>query len=210
MAKDNLVVYRTKSLALSSTLAKWEKKYLFKINAVYLSKSINAARYKETILAWNRFILYASMWKMDRPLESYKSEAIKAYEIFYKVYRRPVLPTSSSSSSTTIHPTTTVSPSTSSLGTSISAKQAKILVSQGTSLVFTKNLSIGSKSTDVLRLQKILIAFGYLKTSAPTDYFGQLTSSALKLFQKEVLEMSSTSGTLDTTTRTKMRELSGE
>ena len=106
VAKDGLLVYRTKSVAMSKALLKFENKYLFKINAVYMSKSINAARYKETIQAYNRFVLYASMWRMDRPLESYKNEAIKAYNIFYKVYRRAVLPTTQNVSTQSTNPST--------------------------------------------------------------------------------------------------------
>jgi peptidoglycan hydrolase-like protein with peptidoglycan-binding domain len=39
-------------------------------------------------------------------------------------------------------------------------------------------------SPDVLALQKILIADGYLKVTAPTNYYGTATQAAVKLYQK--------------------------
>lgn len=48
---------------------------------------------------------------------------------------------------------------------------------------FGADLTIGSTGNDVIELQKILIALGYLKIDAPTGYFGPLTQAAVKLFQ---------------------------
>ncbi|MEK7651108.1 MAG: peptidoglycan-binding domain-containing protein [Patescibacteria group bacterium] len=49
---------------------------------------------------------------------------------------------------------------------------------------FTKNLTLGSKGTDVSALQQILINGGYLTAvSAPTAYFGSATKAALAKWQ---------------------------
>ncbi len=47
---------------------------------------------------------------------------------------------------------------------------------------FSRNLSIGSQSDDVTKLQTILNTAGFLKVS-PTGYFGQLTQDAVKAYQ---------------------------
>lgn len=49
--------------------------------------------------------------------------------------------------------------------------------------VFTKNLTVGSKGTEVLELQKKLQKEGYL-TATPNGYFGQQTKAAVKKYQK--------------------------
>jgi peptidoglycan/xylan/chitin deacetylase (PgdA/CDA1 family) len=49
--------------------------------------------------------------------------------------------------------------------------------------VFTKTLVLGSVNQDVLELQKVLKAEGFLKITTPTTYFGSLTQAALKLYQ---------------------------
>lgn len=48
---------------------------------------------------------------------------------------------------------------------------------------FTANLGYGSRGNDVMELQKILIAKGYLKIDAPTGWFGPLTLAAVKEYQ---------------------------
>jgi hypothetical protein len=49
---------------------------------------------------------------------------------------------------------------------------------------FGRDLKFGIRSGDVLELQKILIASGYLTINVPTNYFGTLTKNALKKWQK--------------------------
>ena len=53
-----------------------------------------------------------------------------------------------------------------------------------TQTLWNRNLTIGSRGSDVLALQKVLISKGYLSIKAPTTYFGQLTKSALIRYQK--------------------------
>lgn len=48
---------------------------------------------------------------------------------------------------------------------------------------FAVDMTIGSTGQDVIELQTILIAEGYLKIAAPTGYFGPLTAAAVKLYQ---------------------------
>jgi peptidoglycan/xylan/chitin deacetylase (PgdA/CDA1 family) len=61
--------------------------------------------------------------------------------------------------------------------------------------VFTKTLVLGSNGTDVLELQKILIAEGFLKVANPSLYFRSLTQAALKLYQaKHGIEQTGTVG----------------
>lgn len=48
---------------------------------------------------------------------------------------------------------------------------------------FTRFLTVGSTGDDVIELQKILIADGYLHIAAPTGFFGPLTLEAVKLYQ---------------------------
>lgn len=48
---------------------------------------------------------------------------------------------------------------------------------------FSTNLGRGSRGEDVIELQGILIAQGYLSISAPTGYFGPLTFAAVKEYQ---------------------------
>ncbi|MBI5004416.1 peptidoglycan-binding protein [Candidatus Kaiserbacteria bacterium] len=54
----------------------------------------------------------------------------------------------------------------------------------GESYHFAKNLSIGSRGTDVIELQKILITGGFLKITAPTGYFGPATKVAVIAYQQ--------------------------
>ncbi|KKW23876.1 MAG: Outer membrane adhesin-like protein [Candidatus Kaiserbacteria bacterium GW2011_GWA2_52_12] len=49
---------------------------------------------------------------------------------------------------------------------------------------FTKDFGIGSRSTDVEELQKILIAEGFLNVDSQTGYFGVLTRAAVQAYQK--------------------------
>jgi hypothetical protein len=49
----------------------------------------------------------------------------------------------------------------------------------------TRDLDIGAKGDDVLRLQSILIAEKLLDVDAPTGYFGPMTKEALKAYQKK-------------------------
>lgn len=44
-------------------------------------------------------------------------------------------------------------------------------------------LTVGAQNSDVMDLQKILISEGFLKISAPTNYFGSLTKAALAAWQ---------------------------
>ena len=48
---------------------------------------------------------------------------------------------------------------------------------------FATNIRSGEKGTDVTELQKVLIAGGYLKISAPTGWFGPMTLAAVKAYQ---------------------------
>ncbi len=48
---------------------------------------------------------------------------------------------------------------------------------------FQANLTIGSAGNDVIELQKVLIAGGFLKIAAPTGFFGPMTAAAVKLYQ---------------------------
>ena len=48
---------------------------------------------------------------------------------------------------------------------------------------FTANAGVGSRGDAVSELQKVLIAQGFLKISAPTGYFGSLTKTALAKWQ---------------------------
>jgi hypothetical protein len=47
-----------------------------------------------------------------------------------------------------------------------------------------RDLMIGSTGTDVLALQSVLIAQGYLVIDTPTEYFGSLTQAALASYQR--------------------------
>ncbi len=80
--------------------------------------------------------------------------------------------------------TTTRATSTAPISAStIATPQGQVL---GTTIFnFTRNLQTGSSGNDVTELQKILIAKGYLKVSAPTGFFGGLTAAAVKLYQKD-------------------------
>ena len=49
---------------------------------------------------------------------------------------------------------------------------------------FTKTLQRGSKGEGVTELQRVLIANGYLKIDAPTEFFGPATEAAVKAYQK--------------------------
>jgi peptidoglycan hydrolase-like protein with peptidoglycan-binding domain len=49
--------------------------------------------------------------------------------------------------------------------------------------VFSRNLAYNDKGADVLQLQKILVAQGFL-TATPTGHYGPATLTAVKKFQK--------------------------
>lgn len=69
----------------------------------------------------------------------------------------------------------------------IQALQAQLAASQvstpSTSYTFTRNLTVGAKGADVSALQSALISGGYLKISAPTGFFGNMTKTALAAWQ---------------------------
>jgi len=71
----------------------------------------------------------------------------------------------------------------------ISALQAQLNAGATTGGVaassFTRNLTVGSRGTDVTSLQQILMNAGYLKIAAPTAYFGPATKAALAAWQKD-------------------------
>lgn len=71
----------------------------------------------------------------------------------------------------------------------IAALQAQISSLQGGTTTscptFTRDLTVGSRGTDVQALQEILIAKGYLKISAATQYFGSMTKAAVSAWQKD-------------------------
>jgi peptidoglycan hydrolase-like protein with peptidoglycan-binding domain len=52
-----------------------------------------------------------------------------------------------------------------------------------TAYTFLKNLRRGSTGRDVVELQKILIAAGYLKLDQPSGFFGAATEAALRTYQ---------------------------
>lgn len=54
------------------------------------------------------------------------------------------------------------------------------------SLVFSRNLSIPMQGNDVTNLQQFLITNEYLAISEPTGYFGKMTFSAVKSWQKDI------------------------
>lgn len=56
----------------------------------------------------------------------------------------------------------------------------------GASGVFTKNLTIGSRGSEVSALQQVLIDGGFLKIATPTGYFGPVTRKALGAWQASV------------------------
>jgi hypothetical protein len=95
-----------------------------------------------------------------------------------------ILPASAQTSATTI----------ATLMAQLQAIQAQIAALQGGSsnsstavssaYNYTRDLTVGSKGADVSALQQMLISGGYLKISAPTDYFGPLTKAALAAYQK--------------------------
>jgi LPXTG-site transpeptidase (sortase) family protein len=58
-----------------------------------------------------------------------------------------------------------------------------LLSATTTDFVFTRNLTVGISGSDVLALQRFLIAGSYLKIVAPTNYFGSLTRMALGKWQ---------------------------
>jgi peptidoglycan hydrolase-like protein with peptidoglycan-binding domain len=74
---------------------------------------------------------------------------------------------------------------TSSLQAQIAALQAQLAASQGTmaSVTFTRDLTIGSKGSDVTALQTWLIAKGYSVPAGATGYFGSQTKAALSAYQ---------------------------
>ncbi|MES2202807.1 MAG: Ig-like domain-containing protein [Patescibacteria group bacterium] len=49
---------------------------------------------------------------------------------------------------------------------------------------FGSSFGFGARGTDVSELQRILIASGFLKITAPTGWFGPMTQAAVKLYQK--------------------------
>jgi hypothetical protein len=53
----------------------------------------------------------------------------------------------------------------------------------GAGFVFTQTLQLGSSGQEVVELQKVLIAKGFLKIDAPTGYFGPITEAAVKAYQ---------------------------
>ncbi|KKT43949.1 MAG: Peptidase C60 sortase A and B [Candidatus Wolfebacteria bacterium GW2011_GWE2_44_13] len=74
---------------------------------------------------------------------------------------------------------------------------------QGASSVFTKNLTIGSRGSEVSALQQILIDGGFLEIATPTGYFGPMTRKALGAWQASV-NISPTAGYFGVLSRARM------
>lgn len=70
---------------------------------------------------------------------------------------------------------------------------------------FGVNLRFGMKHKDVIELQKFLIAAGFLKVAAPTNYFGPLTLAAVKKYQA-AKNISPVSGYVGPLTRTSLNK----
>lgn len=86
--------------------------------------------------------------------------------------------------------------------------QAKLAVIRGEVQELTKDLSLGAKDDDVLKIQEILASDPALFGVKPTGYFGPMTEAALKKFQERYgLEVT---GKLDAPTRDAMKELRKE
>ncbi len=71
---------------------------------------------------------------------------------------------------------------------------------------FENNLSIGSTHSDVIELQKVLIAGGYLVIPAPTGYFGPMTFAAVKAYQAAHPEIGFVTGYFGPLTRAVMNK----
>jgi hypothetical protein len=100
------------------------------------------------------------------------------------------------------------------LGTFIQARAQGILLPDeivqalpaslsGGTIIGSRDLTLGSVGPDVLALQSILIAEGYLLLGAPTEYFGPLTQAALQKYQL-ANGISPASGYFGSITRTHM------
>jgi peptidoglycan hydrolase-like protein with peptidoglycan-binding domain len=79
------------------------------------------------------------------------------------------------------------------LNNAINNKTIQPVVNQSTSYIFTKNMTVNTRSTDIMTLQQFLNRNGYpVATSGPgslgneTNYFGTLTFKALIRFQRSV------------------------
>ncbi len=83
---------------------------------------------------------------------------------------------------------------------------AKGGATSGTCYPFTTGMMIkvGSKGSDVITLQRFLIDKGYLNIPTATDYFGSLTSAALKKYQKAEGLTGSSYGIFDDATKIKI------
>lgn len=88
-------------------------------------------------------------------------------------------------------------------------------VSTASAYTFTKDLYIGSQNTEVKELQKFLNNYSLVTQISPfgagslnneTDYFGQLTKTALRKFQ-DLMEISPSTGYFGPKTRNKVNEL---
>ncbi len=88
---------------------------------------------------------------------------------------------------TTTTTTTTSSSQTASLQAQIAALQAQLAAATGASasasVTFTRDLTIGSKGSDVTALQTWLIAKGFSVPAGATGYFGAQTKAALAAYQ---------------------------
>lgn len=68
-------------------------------------------------------------------------------------------------------------------------------------LRFTRNLSIGSRGSDVLSLQRELVQLGFLTATSTSGYFGVLTQAAVMQMQAAYNISSSTTGAVGPLTR---------
>ncbi len=75
--------------------------------------------------------------------------------------------------------------STGSTGTNAGSAPSQGVVLGASTYNFRFNIQYRDRGTDVMELQKILIADGYLAIAAPTGWFGPMTYLAVKEYQKE-------------------------
>jgi hypothetical protein len=114
------------------------------------------------------------------------------------VVTQPVIPA-------VVHPATTTAVTTApaSATTTVTLKPVGQVLG-ATFFVFSNNLTLGSRGTDVTELQKRLAAEGFLSV-APTGYFGAMTKTAVIAYQKSH-KISPASGYVGAMTRAELNK----
>lgn len=167
VTKNSDIIFETKVEKIKVPLSKIEKLIIWKYKNLLSSQTITEKEYNDSIRNYNNFVLYLSIYRLDKTSESKKR---------WKEYLAKVIKTYNLKIKTEVI-----------INTPIIKEDVKTLVKDV--YTFNKDLKFWDYNDDVKNLQLLLQYYGYFPLS-PTWYFWNSTNEYLKNFTIEVLGLS--------------------